>query len=214
MPSGLMNEHATFQRMMDSLFRGKPYVKCYVDDVVVHSRDREDHIRQFCDAFDILGKSGLRVRLKLCFLIQPRVELACHFVDAEGVHVDDSKIERIRDASRPIKRKELGSFVGLASYDRRFIKVFAKIVKPLQENTSDALTFEWTDKMQKALDRLKQSLCSSPVLKYPGSVKPFNVHTDAPSKAIRSVLSQKDDDGREDPIHYTRRCLSMAEKNY
>ena len=62
-----------------------------------------------------------------------------HFVDKDGVHMDNVKVEKIRNALPPTTRKELRSFLGLASYYRRFIKGFAKNALPLSEKTSEAV---------------------------------------------------------------------------
>ena len=162
----------------------------------------------------LLRKHGLRLRLKKCFFMQPRVELLGHLVDKNGVHVHDAKIERIRDALSPTNRKELRSFLGWVSYYRRFIKGFAKIASPLTEKTSENVEFSWSEEMQAAFEALKKSLTTPPVLIYPKYEKEFIVATDASSRAVGAVLSQLDDDGREHPIHYASRSLNDAERNY
>ena len=214
MPMGLMNSGATFQRMMDTILVNVSNVKCYIDDVVIHSATMEEHMVHLETVMELLKKHGLKLRLKKCSFMQPRVELLGHFVDKDGVHVDGVKVERIRNAHPPTTRKELRSFLGLASYYRRFIKSFAKIAGPLTEKTSESITYEWTDEMQMAFEELKESLTKPPVLVYPNYGKPFIVSTDASSKAVGAVLSQLDDNGREHPIHYASRNLNEAEKNY
>ena len=214
MPMGLMNSAATFQRMMDKILANVDNVRCYIDDVVIHSKTKEEHVTHLKTVFDLLRKNGLRLRLKKCFFMQPRVELLGHYVDADGVHVDHAKVGKIRNAIAPRDRKSLRSFLGLASYYRRFIKGFAKIAQPLSEKTSENAQYEWTDRMQAAFERLKDALTTAPVLVYPDYSKQFIVSTDASSIAVGAVLSQKDDNGREHPIHYASRSLNSAEKNY
>ena len=80
--------------------------------------------------------------------------------------MDDAKVERIRDAHPPNNRKELRSFLGLASYYRRFIKGFAKIGHLLTAMTSQSSKFAWTEEMQSAFDSLKKALITAPVLAY------------------------------------------------
>lgn len=98
---GLMNSGATFQRMMDTILANVSNVKCYIDDVVIHSATKEEHMVHLEVVMELLKKHGLRLRLKKCSFVQPRVELLGHFVDKDGVHVDGVRVERIRNAHPP-----------------------------------------------------------------------------------------------------------------
>ncbi len=146
--------------------------------------------------------------------MQPRVQLLGHTIDRYGFHTNEDKVQKVRDAQSPGDAKELRPFLGLSSYYRRFIKGFAKIASPLSEKTLEKVDFEWMSEMQQAFETLKQALITAPVLAYPDFTKPFIVATDASKRAIGAVLSQKDENGREHPIHYASRGLNEAEKNY
>ena len=118
------------------------------------------------------------------------VELLLHIVDKYGVHVDEEKISKVKEESVPTTRKELRSFLGLASYYRRFISGFANTSNTLNAKTSKKVTFVRRKEMQKSFDALKQKLITAPVLAYPDYLRKFLDCTDASNKAIGAVLSQ------------------------
>ena len=89
------------------------------------------------NVFRILKGNGLRLRIKNCSFMQPSVEHLGNIVDKNGVHVDDPKLEKVRDAIPPTTWKELRSFLCLASYYRRFIPGLAKIAKILNDVTPE-----------------------------------------------------------------------------
>ncbi len=101
------------------------------------------------------------------------MKLLGHILDRNGAHVDDQKVEKVRDAIPPTTRKELRQFLGLASYYRRFIPGFAKIERPLNENTSDKVKFVRSEDIQNAFEELNVKLTSAPVLAYPEDDKPL-----------------------------------------
>ncbi len=121
MPFGLMNSQPTFQRTMDRILLNVENVRCYVDDVVIFSKNTEEHEIYLENIFRIFKNNGLRLRIKKCSFILPSFELLRHIVDKDGVQVDDRKVEKVRDAIPPTTRKELRSFLRLASYYRRLI---------------------------------------------------------------------------------------------
>ena len=144
MPFGLKNSGATFQRMMDNLRVNTSNVKCYVGDVVIHSATAVSHIKHLENVFALLLKHGLRIRLKKCSLIQTCVELLGHCIHKEVIHTVGRKIQTIRHAHSPRSRAELRSFLGIASYYRKFIRIFPKIARPLSEMDSEKAESQWT----------------------------------------------------------------------
>ena len=139
--------------------------------------------------------------------MQPSVELLGHIVDKNGVYVDDQKVEKVRDAITPTTRKELRSFLDVASCYLRFIPGFAKIAKPLNEKASHKVKVVWSEEMQNAFEELEVKLTSAPVLSYPDYAKPFVVCTDGYSRVVGAILSQADENGTDHPIHYASQYL-------
>ena len=143
MPFGLMNAPATFQRMMDEILQDLDFVKVYIDDIVIYSKTKEDHLMHLQKTLELLHDHGLKLKLKKSSFMMPEVVLLGHVVDNEGVRTDPAKTDHIRNAYPPTTKRELRSFVGLASYYRRFIPGFAKIARPLHEKTSINVNFVW-----------------------------------------------------------------------
>ncbi len=81
MPVGLMNSHAKFQRMMDRILLKVGNVRCYVDDVVIFSKNTEEHARHLKNVFRILKDNGLSLRFKKCSFMQPSAELLGHIAE-------------------------------------------------------------------------------------------------------------------------------------
>ena len=174
MPFGLMNAPSTFQRMMDEMVKDLPFVRAYLDDVVVFSKNMEEHVSHLRILFETLSQRGLKLKIVKCFFAQPKVELLGHIVSHDGVSVDPAKISAIRDVAPPQTASELRSFLGLAGYYRRFIKGFADISASLFPYTSSGRSFEWTEQINQAFWTLKEELTSAPVLSFPSltSIQP------------------------------------------
>ena len=73
----------------------------------------------------------------------------------------------------------ISRFLGLAGYYRKFIPSFSSIAAPLLQLTQKVASFIWTDACEPAFQRLKQFLCSAPILAHPDFGKEFVLQTDA-----------------------------------
>ena len=102
----------------------------------------------------------------------------------------------------------------MASYYRRFVLQFAKIVHPLHQLTCKEVDFQWSDACDTAFKQLKQRLVSAPVLTYPNFDDDFVLETDASVMGLGAVLAQIQSDGFPHPIAFASRALSPSERNY
>ena len=88
-------------------------------------------------------------------------------VSKDGIQVDPKKIEAILEWPRPTTATKVRSFLGLASYYRRFMKDFSKITMPLARLTQKNAKFYWTSRCEEHFQFLKDLLTSVPVLNLP-----------------------------------------------
>ena len=94
---------------------------------------------------------------------------------------DPDKVVKVQNFPVPTDVHKLRRFLGLASYYRRFIQNFAAISSPLNTLTKKGVSFQWMTQCQQAFDKLKDLLCTAPVLLYPkfGPGHDFVLETDA-----------------------------------
>ena len=135
MPFGLANAPATFQSLMQHIFREDllQTLIVYLDDIIVFSQDVKEHLRRLELVFQKLREHGLKIEPKKCQFFCPKVTFLGHVVSADGVATDPEKTEAVTKWPTPRTLKELRSFLGFASYYRRFVPHFAQVAKPLHE---------------------------------------------------------------------------------
>ena len=109
----------------------------------------------------------LYAKFSKCEFWMPQVLFLGHIVSKDGILVDPSKIEAVKNWPRPTSVTEVCSFLGLASYYRRFVEGFSKIATPLKKLTRKSNRFEWTDCCEKSFQEMKKRLITAPVLSLP-----------------------------------------------
>jgi len=135
-------------------------------------------------------------------------------VSAEGVRTDPNKLKAVLEYPVPTNVKALRSFLGLASYCRKFILHFSHIATPLHALTKKNVEFNWTPLCQEAFKNLRRLLASSLVLAYPDFHLPYILETDASGLGLGAVLAQAVGDGSVRLIAYANRSLQDHEKGW
>ena len=192
MPFGLSNAPSTFMRMMNQIlqpFLGH-FVVVYFDDILIYSKQIADHIPQLQSVFQVLRDNMLYINLKKCTFMVPQLLFLGFIVSADGIHVDDAKIQAIRDWPIPTTLRELQSFHGLATFYRKFIKNFSTIAGPMTDSMKKN-KFTWGPAQQHSFEDIKIKLCNAPVLALPDFDKLFEVEVDASGIGIGAVLNQE-----------------------
>ncbi|GJU39218.1 putative reverse transcriptase domain-containing protein [Tanacetum coccineum] len=169
MPFGLTNAPAIFMDLMNRVC--KPYldkfVIVFIDDILIYSKSEEEHEVHLKTILDLLEKEKLYAKFSKCEFWLQEVQFLGHVVNRDGIHVDPSKVESVKNWMTPESPTEIRSFLGLAGYYRRFIENFSKIAKPLTLLTQKNKAYVWGDKQDEAFQILKEKLCNAPVVSTP-----------------------------------------------
>uniref|UniRef100_A0A2N9H7E8 RNA-directed DNA polymerase n=1 Tax=Fagus sylvatica TaxID=28930 RepID=A0A2N9H7E8_FAGSY len=211
MPFGLTNAPSTFMRLMNHVLRafiGK-FVVVYFDDILVYSKDLNEHIEHLRYVFDVLKCEKLYANFKKCNFCMEKVVFLGYVVTTTGIEVDEEKVKAIKEWPTPKSITEVRSFHGLASFYRRFVKDFSTLAAPLTEIIKKNVGFHWGADQDNAFATIKERLCSAPVLALPNFNKTFEIECDASGIGIGAVLMQ---DRR--PIAFFSEKLSGASLKY
>nr|GEY57050.1 putative reverse transcriptase domain-containing protein [Tanacetum cinerariifolium] len=211
MPFGLTNAPAIFVDLMNRVC--KPYldkfVIVFIDDILIYSKSEEELEVHLKTILDLLKKEKLYAKFSKYEFWLKKVQFLGHVVNPDGIHMDPSKVESVKNWKTPESSTEFHSFIGLAGYYRRFIENFSKIAKPLTLLTQKNKTYVWGDKQDEAFCILKEKLCNAPVLALPDGPNDYVVYCDASKQGFGYVLMQQ---GKV--IAYASRQLKMHENNY
>ena len=119
------------------------------------------------------------------------IELLGNVVSVENIRVYPTKIEAICGWDRPTSVIEVRSFVGLASYYRRFVEGFSTIAAPLTRLTRQDIPFVWSEECEMSFLKLKELLTSASILTLPIEGEGFTINCDASGVGVGCVLMQQ-----------------------
>jgi hypothetical protein len=133
MPFGLTNTLAYFMNLMNKVFMEEldKFVIVFIDDILVYLWSAEEHGHHLRIVLEKLRAHQLYAKFTKCEFWLQKVSFFWHILTAEGVVMDPEKVIVVANWKRPTTITEIRSFLGLASYYRRFIEGFSKIARPM-----------------------------------------------------------------------------------
>ena len=215
MPFGLTSAPATFQRLVNTRFSDcTGFVQAYLDDFIVFSNTREEHLRHLRLVLERLSEHQLYVKLSKCQFVQQEVEYVGHIVARGHVRIHPRKIEAVTSLQPPKDRHGVQTLLGMVNWIRRFLPQLATVATPITDLLRKDQPFIWGETQQQSLDNIKKLVTEHPTLSLPRRDLPYLLQTDASDYALAGALLQQHPEGNYHVICYESRRFRDAERNY
>lgn len=217
MPFGLKTATAKFSRfvnaVLEELIRAG-HVLVYVDDFLIATESKEEHFTVLSRVLELLVENKLELRIDKCNFLTTKIEYLGYVIEGNTIRPLDNGIAAVKNYPIPQNQKEMQSFIGLASYFRKFIEGFAIISAPLYKLLKKDDDFIFGETELKAFTTLKSKLIESPVLGIYNPKDETELHTDASAVGFGAVLLQRKNDKKLHPIFYFSKRTTETESKY
>lgn len=220
LPFGLSNATQTFQRFMDEVLRGLTFAYAYLDDILIASKDENEHWQHIREVLERLRTYGVTLNVDKCKFGVKELSFLGHWVSAEGIKPMKEKVQAIVDFPAPTSLKKLRSFLGMINQYRRFIDGCAELLTPLEALLTKQLkikgkrdAFQFSQVELDSFNEIKNKLVNACLLVHPTLGAPTCLSTDASATAAGAVLQQYVN-GEWKPLAFYSKRFSEAQTKY
>ena len=130
-PFGLAQAPAYFQLLMNKVLKGLNFAMTYLDDIIIFSENKLQHLEHLEVVFSQLREAGLKMKHSKCDFFYSKIHYLGHLISPEGISPLPNKLDCIKHMPALKDAKEIKQFLGLTGYYRKFVPRFADISRPL-----------------------------------------------------------------------------------
>ena len=182
----------------------------FLDDILIFSRNEEEHIEHLRLVFDKLRADALCAKKSKCIFFKNEIHYLGYVISYAGIKMDKEKFDAILRWPHPTTIEELQIFLGMVGFYRKYVCDYANISIPMTNQLKEqGKKFNWGEAQERSFNKLKVAMTIAPALAVVDPLKPFVVETYASDKAIGAVLLQE---GR--PVAFESKKLDRAQQNY
>ena len=157
-----------FQVLISEVLKGLSHFPiAYLDDIIIFSKTKEEHLQHLEIIFQRLREAGLKLKWSKCSFMKLHIEYLGHLISENSIEPMPDKLSAIKEMPAPRSPKEIKQFLGLVGYYRKFIPRFSDVAKPLTRLTRHDTLFQWCTKCEFVFQSLKNALCTKLILKFP-----------------------------------------------
>ena len=214
-PFGLTSMPEIFSRKMDIMVEGLSNVVKSMDDFLVFAEDEGTLEEKVDELLKIMQEWGMTLNRKKCIFKAKKVQFLGYNISAEGIYPVEERLQAIKKMNPPKNLSEFRSFLGMAQQLARFCPQYSETANPLRDLLSTKNCWVWTEVHTNAFQKIKEILCTPPVLAMYDVNRKTKIRTDGSKlNGISVILLQQHDDNIWKPVDCRSRYLSTTEKGY
>ena len=190
MSFGLKNAGATYQRLMDRVFRrpiGRP-MEVYVDDMVVKSQTVVDHACDLKEVFHQVRKYDMRLNPEKCVFGVPTGKFLGFMLTARGIEANPDKCAAITEMRSPRNLKEIQRLVGRLTSLARFLPKLTEKVQPILKIMKKQTADKWDDRCEAVFQQIKEMISRPPIMSRPIEGLPLQLYLSVSDDTISAAL--------------------------
>ena len=126
-PMGLLGSPSSFQRLMETVMHSISNVLVYIDDLLLHSHNHEDHLKTFEQVLQRLIQHGIKLNLEKCVFGSKEVAYLGFRLTESGIKPGVDKLKAVAKAPAPTSVKEVRQFLGLCNFFRNHVRNFSQL---------------------------------------------------------------------------------------
>jgi hypothetical protein len=187
---------------MDQVLERADFLKCYIDDVLVHSKGLLQHLAHLEELFKKLHEVNMKIHPKKCEFAVTSIVYLGHKILPNGIMAHWAKVIAILEMPNPTDVNTLRSFIELCNYYRIYVEDFNIITHHLYALLEKDVAWTCSEEAKEPSNTLKEKLSEFLILRTPDFSKVFILHTNCSALGISVILGQLDEEGKEYVIVY------------
>jgi len=194
---GYKNAPAIFLQAMECVFSElpripgePPFCEFYFDDIIIFSKNEEDHLRHLKTVLTLLHKVGLKIQAAKNQFFQPKVELLGKVISGTTISPQKRHIDSLQKFPRPTTIKQLQSFLGICTWNCNLVPDYSQTIQPLTKLLRKNEPFVWGEDQENTFQYLKQYFTERTVLYFIDYSQPIYIAADASDKFLSGIAYQ------------------------
>jgi hypothetical protein len=218
MPEGLKNAGSTFCRLTKTVLESQvgQNIFTYVDDIVVASKNKEDHLADLTETFTNMRDARLRLNPEKCVFGVRQGKILGYLVSHRRIEANPTKIQTIINMTPPQSARDVQRLTGRLAALNRFISKSAERSLPFLKTLRGAKDFARGLEQAAAFASLKQHLLELATLTSPNPSLPLLLYVAASPHAVSAALVQeqaREGTTRQCPVYYVSEVLTTSKCN-
>lgn len=214
LPFGISCAPEYFVSKYNQVLEGITNIVSHVDDILVYGNTIEEHDRTLDKVLSRLSTEGITLNRDKCVFRVEEVKFVGHLLSSKGISIDPDRTSALMNFPTPENKTELLRFLGMINFIGKFIKNRSNVLEPLNALLQNDVKFTWSALQDNAFKKIKDLICTTPMLAYYDPEKKLIVSADASSYGIGACLIQESTSNTRELVAYISRTLTSTERHY